>query len=287
MADTTTTISRPSPYVEAFGKSLTEQVLKQIEKPVDTTKFAPQVVDIDPFTQQAIQRRATAGGLGQVTFDPTTGAATGVGAGTGIAAYEPFIDEAQKMTGPDAFKQFLSPYQQEVIDKTLEGFDRQQSIQRGQIGQAAIASGAFGGGREGVALAEFDKESLFNRAMLEAGLRQQNFQQAQALASQGFDQQTNLAQMVPGLESATAAEIGRLGSEGFAFRQAIQDAAQEGERLAAFEPFQRLGFAQDVLSAQYGGGYGTRFQEQPTQSPLQQALGAGIASAGIIGAIRG
>ena len=35
------------------------------------------------------------------------------------------------------------------------------------------------------------------------------------------------------------------------------------------------------------GGYGTRFQEQPTQSPLQQALGAGIASAGIIGAIRG
>ena len=93
MADTTTTISRPSPYVEAFGKSLTEQVLKQIEKPVDTTKFAPQVVDVDPFTQQAIQRRATAGGLGQVTFDPTTGAATGVGAGTGIAAFEPFIDK--------------------------------------------------------------------------------------------------------------------------------------------------------------------------------------------------
>ena len=131
------------------------------------------------------------------------------------------------MTGPDAYKQFLSPYQQEVIDKTLEGFDRQQSIQRGQIGQAAIEAGAFGGGREGVALGEFDKESLFNRAMLEAGLRQQNFQQAQALASQGFDQQTNLAQMVPGLESATAAEIGRLGSEGFAFRQAVQDAAQK------------------------------------------------------------
>ena len=56
--------------------------------------------------------------------------------------------------------------------------------------------------------------------------------------------------------------------------------------MAAFEPYQRLGFAQDVLSAQYGGGYGTRFQEQPTQSPLQQALGAGIASAGIIGVLK-
>ena len=197
------------------------------------------------------------------------------------------MDKAQEMTGPDAYKQFLSPYQQEVIDTTLEGFDRQQSIQRNQIGQAAISSGAFGGGREGVALGEFDKESLFQRAALEAGLRQSNFQQAQALASQGFDQQTSLAQMVPGLESATAAEIGRLGSEGFAFRQAIQDAEADAARTAAFEPFQRLGFAQDVLSAQYGGGYGTRFQEQPQQSPLQQALGAGIASAGIIGAIRG
>ena len=179
-------------------KNLQRKVVDQIGKPVDTSKFAPQVVGVDPFTQQAIQRRATAGGLGQVTFDPTTGAATGVGTGT-IAAYELFIDQAKAMTGPDAYKQFLSPYQQEVIDKTLEGFDRQQSIQRGQIGQAAIEAGAFGGGREGVALGEFDKESLFNRAMLEAGLRQQNFQQAQALASQGFDQQTNLAQVVPGL----------------------------------------------------------------------------------------
>ena len=98
---TTTQINRPSPYVEAFGKSLTDQVLKQIGKPIDTSKFAPQIVDVDPFTQQAIQRRATAAGLGQVTFDPKTGAATGVGAGTGIAAYQPFMDKAQEMTGPE------------------------------------------------------------------------------------------------------------------------------------------------------------------------------------------
>ena len=51
---TTTTISRPSPYVEAFGKKLTEKVVDQIGKPVDTSKFAPQVVGVDPFTQQAM-----------------------------------------------------------------------------------------------------------------------------------------------------------------------------------------------------------------------------------------
>ena len=32
------------------------------------------------------------------------------------------------LVGPDAYKQFMSPYQQEVIDTTLAEFDRQQAI---------------------------------------------------------------------------------------------------------------------------------------------------------------
>ena len=287
MAEVTETVSRPSPYVEAFGKALTEQVLKQIETPVATGKFAPQVVGVDPFTQEAIKRSATAAGLGQVTFDPTTGAPTAVAPGTGVAAYEPFIERAQELAAPGAYQEYMSPYQQDVIDETLRQFDIQAAKQRQGIGQAAIQAGAFGGGREGVALAEYGTQSDFNRALLEAQLRQQGFQQAQAAAAQGFAQQTGLASQVPGLEAATAEQVGRLGSEGFAYRQAVQDAAAEAARLGEYEPYQRLGFAQDLLSAQYGGGYGTRFQETPTQSPLQQALGAGIAGAGIIGAIRG
>ena len=46
------------------------------------------------------------------------------------------------------------------------------------------------------------------------------------------------------------------------------------------------GFAQEVLGGIQGGGYGTRFQETPSQSPLQQALGAGLMGAGILGALR-
>jgi len=286
MAEVTETISRPAPYVEAFGKALTEQALKQIETPVQTGAFAPKVVGVDPFTQAAQQRAATASGLGQVTFDPTSGVATGVGAGTGIAAYQPFVQQAQQYAGPSGYEAFVSPYQQQVIDTTLQQFDVQAAKQRQGIGQAAIQSGAFGGAREGVALSEYQTQSDLNRAMLEAQLRQQGFTQAQAAAQAAFQQQMGLASQVPGLEAATAQQIGQLGSESFAYRQAVQDAAAEAAKLAEYEPYQRLGFAQDILSAQYGGGYGTRFQETPTQSPLQQALGAGIASAGIIGALR-
>ena len=286
MAEVQETISRPAPYIEAFGKALTEQTLKQIETPVQTGAFAPQVVGVDPFTQAAQQRAATATGLGAITFDPTTGAPTSVGAGTGMAAYEPFIQQALQYSGPSGYQQFMSPYQQDVIDTTLQEYDIQAAKQRQGIGQAAIQAGAFGGGREGVALAEYQTQSDRNRALLEAQLRQQGFTQAQAAAQAAFQQQTGLAGQVPGLEAATAQQIGQLGSESFAYRQAVQDAAAEAQRLAQYEPYQRLGFAQDILSAQYGGGYGTRFQDVPTQSPLQQALGAGIASAGIVGALR-
>ena len=43
----------------------------------------------------------------------------------------------------------MSPYQQEVIDTTLSEFDRNQTIQDIGMRDQAIASGAYGGGREG------------------------------------------------------------------------------------------------------------------------------------------
>ena len=67
MAETTTTISRPSPYVEAFGKALTEQVGQQIKTPVATGAFAPTVAGADPFTQHAQQQMATGAGLGALS----------------------------------------------------------------------------------------------------------------------------------------------------------------------------------------------------------------------------
>ena len=76
----------------------------------------------------------------------------------------------------------MSPYQQEVIDTTLAEYDKQAALQRQGIGQAAIQAGAFGGGREGVQLAEYDVGSAAKRAAMQAQLLQQGFGQAQQQA---------------------------------------------------------------------------------------------------------
>ena len=58
----------------------------------------------------------------------------------------------------------MSPYQQQVIDTTLADFDRQAQMQEQRISDQAVASGAFGGGRQGVLESEFRTGSDRNRA---------------------------------------------------------------------------------------------------------------------------
>ena len=153
----TTTITRPSPIIEgsltAFLKSLDKLGAGAVPTGfagIDTSKFAPTIA---PESQLQIDARKAAEGL-------------------------------DSLVGPQAYQQFMSPYQQEVIDTTLSEFDRQQAIADTARRDAAIRAGAFGGGREGVMAAEFDARNQMQRAGLQAQLLQQGFQQAEAAAAQ-------------------------------------------------------------------------------------------------------
>ena len=182
MAETTTR-QLPAPFIEALGKTYADQLTKQVGKPVDTSKFAPQVAAQD-----------------QLQKDAASLAASGVG------SYQPFLTSAQQalttaegLTGSQAYKQFMSPYQQDVIDATLQDFDRQAATQRQRVGQSAMQAGAFGGARQGVAEAEYDAASDRNRASILSGLLQTGFGQAQQAAQQAFSNQGALAQAQQGL----------------------------------------------------------------------------------------
>jgi len=148
---TPTTIQQnlPSPYIEGALTALSERLLPLLSTSaaINTASYAPKVAGINQFTQAAQQQAARQAGLGSLGFDPTTGAVTTVGAGTGIAGYEPFLQQASAYSGPNAYQQFMSPYQQQVIDTTLTEFDKQrQTALAGQQAQA-VAGGAFGGAR--------------------------------------------------------------------------------------------------------------------------------------------
>ena len=276
---TTTTRQLPAPFIEALGKTYADQLTKQVGKPVDTSKFAPQVAAQD-----------------QLQKDAASLAASGVG------SYQPFLTSAQQalttaegLTGSQAYKQFMSPYQQDVIDATLQDFDRQAAMQRQRVGQSAMQAGAFGGARQGVAEAEYDAASDRNRASILSGLLQTGFGQAQQAAQQAFSNQGALAQAQQGLgqflPQAQRADIQTLGAVGGIQQsqaQAALDAQRQAAQTAAYEPFQRLNVFGSGVAGLMGGmqNFGDVIKTQPDASPLQSALGIGTSVAGILGALR-
>ena len=274
-----TTITRPSPIIEEAQKNYLESLRDQVQVPLDTSKFAPGVAGVGALEQAAQQQAATQAGLGTLSFDPTTGTVTGVGTGTGVGGFQPFLDAAQAATGPTAFQAFQSPYQQAVTDATLAEFDRTRGAGEQAIADAAVRAGAFGGGREGVQLAEYQTKSDLDRARLLAQLNQAGFTQAQQLAAQQFGQQAQLAQLQPNLAMQNIGIVGGLGTQDFQRRQAIEDAAREAQRLQQFEAIERLGrLGQGIAGITPGGGSIQTVQgiAAPAPSPIGSALTAGL-----------
>ena len=291
---TPTTVQQnlPSPYIEGALTALSERLLPLLSTSaaLATSTYAPKVAGIDQFTQAAQQQAARQAGLGALSFDPTTGAVTNIGAGTGIAGYEPFLQQASAYSGPNAYQQFMSPYQQQVIDTTLTEFDKQrQKAMAGQNAQA-IAGGAFGGAREGVQRAEYGAQTLQDRAALQAQLLQQGYGQAQQQAAQAFQQQSGLASLQPQLAGQQAQQLGTMGGQLGAYRQATLDAQAQAARDAAFEPYTRYGLVGQQLTGLVGG-FPTQvqtFQQQPAPpSPFQSFLGTAAGLTGLAGKIFG
>ncbi len=271
----------PSPYIEGALTALSERLLPLLatSAAIATTTYAPKVAGISQFTQAAQQQAARQAGLGSLGFDPATGAVTTVGAGTGIAGYEPFLQQAAAYSGPQAYQQFMSPYQQQVIDTTLTEFDRRRQQMLNQQQAQAVAGGGFGGAREGVQRAEFGAQSLQDRAALQAQLLQQGFGQAQQAAQTAFQQQQGLATLQPNLAGQQAQQLATLGGQASAYQQSILDAQAQAAREAAFEPFTRYGLVGQQLTGLVGGfptQVQTYQQQQQPASPFQQFLGAGI-----------
>ena len=272
-----TTIARPAPYLEAAGEKFVDLAAQLAAKPVDTAAFAPTIAGQNVLTQAAQQQAATQAGLGTLQFDPTTGAVSGVGTGTGVAGYQPFLQQAAAYSGPQAYQQFMSPYQQEVIETSLSEFDKQREIARQQLLGTQVAQGAFGQGRGQIGEAEFAAQSLQDRALLQAQLQQQGFQQAQQAAAQAQAQQAGLASLQPSLAQSQIQQLGAAGTSNLAYQQAILDAASQAAQTAAYEPQQRLGFLGSAIGGMLSGqpqAYSTMTTAPAaaTAGPLSQAL---------------
>ena len=302
----------PPQFIEDLATDYGKQLTALTSQAIDTSKFAPTVA-----AQDALQTRAaTLADQGIGSFQPfvtaaqtqAADAATQLGtAATGIAGAEALLGTGAG-TGAGSISSYMSPYQTLVIDATLEEFDRNRAIQEQAIRDQQAQLGVLGAGRAGVQLAEFGTGQARERALLQAGLLQQGFGQAQAarqqdlanrqalagqrasLAGQQLGQaqfQSGLAQLVPSLQRGDISTLGSVGAIQQAQSQAQLDAQREANRLAAFEPYERLGTFGSGVAQLISGYPGQRqFTSVPNPTPLQTSLGIGATLAGIYGSLR-
>src|SRR5210317_1468141 len=275
MAETITQINQPPEFIEAAAKPYLTELQQAVGdfKTQDLSQIMGSqfVAGLSPLQQQAISQ---AGGLGAYKPYLQTAATQ-----AGQAATEAGL--ASQFMGPTAYQQFMSPYQQDVIDTTLQEYDIQAQKGLGSIADRAIASGAFGGGREGVQRAEYMSASDRNRAALQAQLLQQGFGQAQQLAGADYTRQLQLAQQAPALAGQQIAGLSTLGAQQQAQTQAGLTAQQQLAQQQLMQPLTAAqAYGQGVTSLIAGYPGTTQQTSQPGPSPISTALGIGSTLAG-------
>ena len=294
----------PAPFIESIGKDYAKGLTDLTSKPIATQQFAPTVVGQDQLQTDAAALART--GLG--AYQPyLTGQGAFAGTPTDMMGAQDYGAAAAALTGtgvnlaaagqtPTAgsIASYMSPYQQSVIDATLDEYDIQ--AQKGQQGilDAASRIGALGAGRTGVQMGEYQAASDRNRAAIQAGLLQQGYGQAQAARQQDNANQIGMGQYQSGLASLTpqlvAGQIGTMGTVGAtqqAQAQAVRDAQREANRMAAYEPYERMGYYGTGVTGLMGGYPGQyQFGATPNPTPLQNALGIGSVLGGIYGNVQ-
>ena len=264
----------PSGVLQPYGQNILKYGIGQLGTPIDVGKLTPQVAGQTAFQQQAAQGIADLGGLGQVQRD-ASGQVTGFTGGTGVASYQPYLDDIsqQKLLDPaEGYKDFMSPYQKEIIDTTLADFDRQAQIGRQDVSQSAYTAGAFGGSRQGVAEAEYQSNSDRNRAALLAGLRGTGYNQALAQQQQQLANLQGMATFVPGLQQQNIAAFDALGQQDQLLEQSKLNAIAQANQSAYQLPLDRITDVANIYGTVSGAMPGSPTQKF-TPNPLLTGIG--------------
>jgi hypothetical protein len=258
------------PYVEAAGLSGTE--LQAID-------FAKQGIgSFEPYIQ------AGASGVSQ-GMDLTQRGALAAGAVDTTDQYQaaqdmlgravPVIGEgiggikgSAQGYNPNQSSSYMNPYQENVTKNALGEMRRQADITRQGNAAQAVSAGAFGGTREGVQRAEFDRgvQDLMQQKIMQDYAN--NYQQSQAASMQGFEQQQ-------GRQLAAGQALGQAGMQFGTLGQGIGGltAQQAGVDISKGQALGALGGQMGNLGTQYGSLGQTTQQLGAADTGLLSGLG--------------
>ena len=208
----------------------------------------------------------------------------------GLGALQRAEQTAMGTTGmydPSMAQNFFNPYEDQVVQQTLEDISRQSAQQDIGLRDRAVSAGAFGGSRGRITQEELARQTGRGAAEAVSGIRSAGFGQAQQQAQQAFEQQrgaqqglatmqagvggqqAQLGQALGGLGQLAAGMGGQFGQIGGGLAGLGQQSQQQlGNQVNLLNQLGQQGQAtqQAALSRQFAGA------QQLAQEPLQRLL---------------
>jgi hypothetical protein len=241
---------REAPEIEARRLGLMDQAAITASQPLNLPSFQ---------IAQLSQAEQGAGALAQQT-------------GAGIASIQGAQQAAALDPSSAKFQNYINPYQKFVIDE----INRQAAMGQQQQAANAVQSGAYGGGREGVAIGEMERARLGKVGEAQyAGFGQalQAFGQGQQLQAQTGLQ---AGQLTSQMQTQDIQNLMATGGTERAVEQASLEAQRQTGVQQATDPYQRLSFLSDIQRGVPSSQQTVAQGFAPQTSPLAQAVGTGI-----------
>jgi hypothetical protein len=290
-SEITEQIVREAPEIEKLKLGLMEsaKALPMPELP------AYQVAGMSPDQVAALER----GRAGIGAYQPYMNAAM-----TGLTGAQQYASGAMGQFQPGSVQNFMSPYQQQVIDQAMSNINRQGDIARQNMQSQAVRAGAFGGSREGVQRAEMERGLSETRNATISNMLNQGYQQAMQQAQQAFEAQQGrqmqgaalTGQLGQGIASL-GNQVQNLGQQDVSFQYGLGqsqqgqtqrelDALRATQLQSSYQPYQQLAFLSDIYKGAPSSQMALTTQSAPSPSPFQQGVGLVTGTAATVGAAK-
>ena len=338
MAEEQTVITRDAPKIEAYKLGLMELAKRLSEREPSGGLPRYRAAGVDPLQQAAFDRARLGAFEGTGYLDSIQNQLQGLrpqaisqaaragmplmqSAATGLRGIGTGFDPT---TGVGSF---FNPFQQQVVDRTLDDLRRQSNIAAQRDDATAVASGAFGGSRKAILDAERERNLLDKQASIAGQLRATGYQDASTRAQKAYEDAMKRRLAGVQLGGDLGMNIGRLGMageegalsaalKGLQTQSGIGELAQqmqlrgleglstlgttrrdiEQQQLDAqrqsglqdvYEPYQRLGFYSDILRGVPTSQQTLTSSTAPKPTYLSQLVGAAGTGLGLYGAAKG
>ena len=270
-------VVREAPEIEAIKVGLLKSARDLADKPLQRPQ--QQIAGFSGLQQRAFDEAVGPQGVGAYLPDLIRGQqALGTGletVGTGLGTLQTGLATTQAALGPveqarqaalgtaglfrpTDLSAYTNPFQQQVIDATLQRLDEEGARAQNQLAAQARGAGAFGGSRFGLESAQLGENLQDARARALAQLNQQNFAQALQTGQAAFEnqqrrqaQQSQLLSGIGGLTGQIGAQQAQIGG---------QQAQIGGQQIGAGQALQQSGL-RDIAALQQLGGQQQQFQQ--------------------------